>query len=119
MVNLIGYKATVVIFDLNGEYGSIGMTNDGKRNMYYDKIHTLTPSQNFKVAIDQLHLNTVIGILVNALHLTRNISTRIQTHMERTQRTRQTNLQNLAKRSRTSTATNTSATPWLPGFIRS
>src|SRR5512136_777582 len=69
MVNLIGYKATVVIFDLNGEYSSLGMTNDGKRNMYYDKIHTLTPAQNFKVALDQLHLHTVMGILVNALHL--------------------------------------------------
>jgi hypothetical protein len=40
MVNLVGYKATVVIFDLNGEYSSLGLTNDGKRNMYYDKIHT-------------------------------------------------------------------------------
>lgn len=69
MVNLVGYKATIVIFDLNGEYSSLGMTNDGKRNMYFDKIHTITPSQNFKVALDQLHLNTVMGILVNALHL--------------------------------------------------
>ncbi len=69
MVNLVGYRATVVIFDLNGEYTSLGMSNDGKRNMYYDKIHTLTPGQNFKVALEQLHLNTVMGILVNALHL--------------------------------------------------
>ncbi len=69
MVNLVGYKATVVIFDLNGEYSSLGMTQDGKRNMYYDKIHALTPAQNFKVAIDQLHLNVVMGILVHALHL--------------------------------------------------
>jgi energy-coupling factor transporter ATP-binding protein EcfA2 len=69
MTNLVGYKATVVIFDLNGEYSNLGLTNDGKRNMYYDKIHTLAPSQNFKVALDQLHLNTVMGILVNALHL--------------------------------------------------
>ena len=43
MASLVGYKATVVIFDLNGEYGSIGMTQDGKRNMYYDKIYALTP----------------------------------------------------------------------------
>ncbi|HUT16705.1 MAG TPA: DUF87 domain-containing protein, partial [Acidobacteriota bacterium] len=43
MVSLIGYKATVVIFDLNGEYSSLGMTADGKRNMHYDKIHALTP----------------------------------------------------------------------------
>jgi DNA helicase HerA-like ATPase len=69
MASLIGYKATVVVFDLNGEYGSIGMTNDGKRNIYYDKIHALTPSQNFKVAINQLHLNVILGIMVNALHL--------------------------------------------------
>jgi DNA helicase HerA-like ATPase len=69
MVNLVGYKATVVIFDLNGEYSSLGMTQDGKRNMYYDKIHALMPAQNFKVALDQLHLNVVMGILVHALHL--------------------------------------------------
>jgi DNA helicase HerA-like ATPase len=69
MVSLVGYKATVVIFDLNGEYSSLGMSSDGKRNMYYDKIHALTPGQNFKVALDQLHLNTVMGILIHALHL--------------------------------------------------
>jgi energy-coupling factor transporter ATP-binding protein EcfA2 len=69
MASLIGYKATVVVFDLNGEYSYIGMTQDGKRNMYYDKIHVLAPSCNFKVALDQLHLNVVMGILVHALHL--------------------------------------------------
>ncbi|MGE5638067.1 MAG: ATP-binding protein [Chloroflexota bacterium] len=69
MVSLVGYKATVVVFDLNGEYSSLGLTTDGKRNMYYDKIHALTPSQNFKVAFDQLHLNVAMGILVHALHL--------------------------------------------------
>lgn len=69
MVSLVGYKATVVVFDLNGEYSSLGMTNDGKRNMYYDKIHSLMPGQNFKVALAQLHMNIVMGILVHALHL--------------------------------------------------
>jgi len=69
MVSLVGYKATVVVFDLNGEYSSLGMSADGKRNMYYDKIYALTPGQNFKVALDQLHLNTVMGILIHALHL--------------------------------------------------
>ena len=69
MVSLVGYKATVVIFDLNGEYSSLGMTADGKRNMHYNKIHALIPSQNFKVALEQLHLNVVMGILIHALHL--------------------------------------------------
>ncbi len=69
MVSLVGYKATVIVFDLNGEYSSLGLTTDGKRNMYYDKIHALTPGQNFKVAFDQLHLNVAMGILIHALHL--------------------------------------------------
>jgi DNA helicase HerA-like ATPase len=69
IVSLVGYKATVVVFDLNGEYSSLGMTADGKRNMYHDKIHALTPSQNFKVALEQLHLNVITGILSHALHL--------------------------------------------------
>jgi hypothetical protein len=69
MLNLIGYKATAVVFDLNGEYISLGMTADGKRNAYYNKIHVLTPSQNFKVALKQLNLHVLLGILIHALHL--------------------------------------------------
>ncbi|HVP26894.1 MAG TPA: ATP-binding protein [Candidatus Bathyarchaeia archaeon] len=69
MANLVGYKATVVVFDLNGEYVSLGMTADGKRNAYHDKIHVLTPSQNFKVALKQLNLHVLLGILIHALHL--------------------------------------------------
>ncbi len=69
MLNLIGYKATVVVFDLNGEYLSLGMTADGKRNVYYDKIHVLTPSENFKVALKQLNLHVLLEILIHALHL--------------------------------------------------
>ncbi len=69
MVNLVGYKATVVVFDLNGEYVSLGLTSDGKRNSNYDKIHVLTPSQNFKLALKQLNLHVMLGILIHALHL--------------------------------------------------
>jgi DNA helicase HerA-like ATPase len=69
MVNLVSYKATVVVFDLNGEYVSLGMTPDGKRNAHHNKIHVLTPSQNFKVALRQLNLHVLLGILVHALHL--------------------------------------------------
>jgi len=69
MVNLVQYKATVTVFDLNGEYLSLGLTSDGKRNACHDKIHVLTPSQNFKVALKQLNLNVLLGILIHALHL--------------------------------------------------
>ncbi|MBS7615630.1 ATP-binding protein [Candidatus Bathyarchaeota archaeon] len=69
ITSLLQYKATVVVFDLNGEYAGLGMTSDGKRNAYYDKIHVLTPSQNFKAALKQLHLNVLLNILIHALHL--------------------------------------------------
>jgi DNA helicase HerA-like ATPase len=69
MLNLVGYKATVVVFDLNGEYQSLGMTADGKRNALHDKIHALTPGQNFKVALKQLNLHVLLSILIHALHL--------------------------------------------------
>ena len=69
MLNLIRYGATVVVFDLNGEYISLGMTSDGKRNAYHNKIHVLTPSQNFKAALKQLHLHVLLNILIHALHL--------------------------------------------------
>jgi hypothetical protein len=69
MLNLVEYKATVVVFDLNGEYVSLGNTADGKRNACYNKIHVLTPSQNFKAALRQLNLHVLLGILINALHL--------------------------------------------------
>ncbi len=69
MVNLMQYKATVVVFDLNGEYVSLGMTSDGKRNANYSKLHVLTPSQNFKVALKQLDLHVLLGMLIHALHL--------------------------------------------------
>jgi len=69
MLSLVGYKATVVVFDLNGEYGSLGITSDGKRNAYYNKIHVLTPAQNFKVALKQIHLHILLNILIHALHL--------------------------------------------------
>jgi DNA helicase HerA-like ATPase len=69
MASLVAYKATIVVFDLNGEYISLGMTSDGKRNVNYDKIHVLTPSKNFKVTLKQLSLHILLGILVHALHL--------------------------------------------------
>jgi DNA helicase HerA-like ATPase len=69
MVSLVGFKATVVVFDLNGEYLSLGTTADGKRNACYDKIHVLTPSQNFKLSLRRLNLHVLLGILIHALHL--------------------------------------------------
>jgi DNA helicase HerA-like ATPase len=69
MASLIDYKAIVVIFDLNGEYSSLGLSTEGKKNRYFEKIHELIPAKNFKVSINQLHLNIVMGIMIHALNL--------------------------------------------------
>lgn len=69
MVSLVGFKATVVVFDLNGEYISLGTTADGKRNACYGKIHVLTPAENFKLSLRRLNLHVLLGILIHALHL--------------------------------------------------
>jgi hypothetical protein len=69
ITSLLQYKAVVVVLDLNGEYAGLGLTSDGKRNAYYNRIHVLTPAQNFKVALKQLHLNVILNILIHALHL--------------------------------------------------
>ncbi|MBC7131186.1 ATP-binding protein, partial [Candidatus Bathyarchaeota archaeon] len=69
ITSLLQYGATVVVLDLNGEYAGLGITSDGKRNAYYDKVHVLTPGENFKVALSQLHLNELMSILIHALHL--------------------------------------------------
>ena len=69
MLDLVRYEATVVVFDLNGEYISLGMTSDGKRNAQYNKIHVLTPSQNFKVVLKKLHLHVLLNVLIHAMHL--------------------------------------------------
>ena len=69
IANLIEYKATVVIFDLNGEYSSLGLSIEGKRNKYFEKIHELIPSVNFKISLNQLPLNVIMGIMNNALKL--------------------------------------------------
>ncbi|MGD8566121.1 MAG: ATP-binding protein [Candidatus Bathyarchaeota archaeon] len=69
ILNLIKYGAVVVVFDLNGEYINLGMTSDEKRNGFYNKIHVLTPSYNFKVALKELNLHVLLNILIHALHL--------------------------------------------------
>lgn len=69
ITSLIHYGATVVVLDLNGEYAGLGITSDGKRNAYYDKVHVLAPGENFKVALSQLHVNELMSILIHALHL--------------------------------------------------
>ncbi len=69
VLSLVQYGASVVVFDLNGEYAGLGYSSDGARNAYYHRIHVLTPGRNFKLMLGQLKLRVILSILVHALHL--------------------------------------------------
>jgi hypothetical protein len=69
VINLANWGAPVVVLDLNGEYGSLGLTPEGQKNEYSHKIHVLTPGGNFKVALVQTRLRIIMNILIHALNL--------------------------------------------------
>lgn len=69
ITSLIHHGATVVVFDMNGEYVGLGLTSDGKWNAYHNRVHVLTPGQNFKAALKNVNLNILLDILIHALHL--------------------------------------------------
>ncbi|MEM1607433.1 MAG: ATP-binding protein [Candidatus Bathyarchaeia archaeon] len=69
VLGLIKYGATTVIFDLNGEYKSLGLNLNGGRNEFYNRIHVLIPGGNFKVTLAQAGLSVIMKILVHALNL--------------------------------------------------
>jgi DNA helicase HerA-like ATPase len=68
-LSLLGHGAPVVVLDLNGEYASLGYSEDGKKNEYNSRVNVLTPGENFKVALAQMKLRTVLNILIHALNL--------------------------------------------------
>jgi len=69
VLGLVQHGAPVVVLDLNGEYASLGLENDGKKNQYHNKVHVLTPGSNFKVTLSQMKLKVMINILLHALNL--------------------------------------------------
>jgi len=69
VLSLVGYGAPVVVLDLNGEYAHLGYTSDGKKNEHHQKIHALTPGENFKVTLAQMKLRVILNVMVHALNL--------------------------------------------------
>ncbi|TRO51383.1 ATP-binding protein [Candidatus Bathyarchaeota archaeon] len=69
VLGLVDYKATVVVLDLNGEYTGLGVSSNGGRNEYSNRVHVLTPGANFKVSLAQMGLAVIMKIMVHALGL--------------------------------------------------
>lgn len=68
-LSLVDHGAPVVILDINGEYTGLGRNVEGRPNDFHEKIHILTPKQNFQLTLKQLGIRVMLSILVNALHL--------------------------------------------------
>lgn len=69
VLGLLQYGATVIVLDINGEYINLGLADDDTKNEHYEKIHVLSPGQNFKVTLYQTNLYAVMRILTYALNL--------------------------------------------------
>jgi hypothetical protein len=69
VLGLVDYKATVVVFDLNGEYTGLGLSSSGGDNEYSNKVHVLTPGANFRISLAKMELRVMLNILVHALNL--------------------------------------------------
>ncbi|MBS7615047.1 ATP-binding protein [Candidatus Bathyarchaeota archaeon] len=69
VLGLVRHGATVVILDINGEYTNLGLSEDGTKNEIFEKIHVLSPGENFKVTLYQTNLYVIMRILTYALNL--------------------------------------------------
>jgi hypothetical protein len=69
VLGLVEHGATVIVLDLNGEYTNLGLTPDETRNKFHQRIHVLSPSENFKVTLYQTNLLVIMRILTYALNL--------------------------------------------------
>lgn len=63
ITSLAEYGATVVVFDINGEYLGLSETIDGTASRIADKHIILSPGENFRVSVEDAGLKTMTDIL--------------------------------------------------------
>ncbi len=66
---LVEYGAYIIVFDLNDEYSGIGLDKDGKPNIIYDKVVSLTPGVSLRFTLDYIGLSGMINMLQHALDI--------------------------------------------------
>jgi len=69
VLGLVDHKGTVIVLDLNGEYTHLGLTSEGGKNQYHERVHILTPGLNFRVTLSQIGLSVMLKVLMHALDL--------------------------------------------------
>jgi len=63
VVGLVEYGARILVFDVNGEYGGLSKKIDGSDSELSDRLKVMIPGWNFKTAIEDAGLKTMLDIL--------------------------------------------------------
>jgi energy-coupling factor transporter ATP-binding protein EcfA2 len=66
---LVEHGAYGLIFDLNDEYGYIGLKSDNTRTSVASNIHVLKPGKDFKFGLANLGLRAVVSLLQHSLEM--------------------------------------------------
>ncbi len=72
ILGLISHGAPCLVLDVNGEYGGLGLNQDGTPNQFYGKIKVLKPGVNFKVTLAYAGKAAINNILVHVLSTPEN-----------------------------------------------
>lgn len=67
VTSLAEYGATVVVFDINGEYLGLSETVDGAMSRMAGRHFVLMPGENFRVSVEDAGLKTIADILQHIL----------------------------------------------------
>ena len=67
ITSLAEYGATVVVFDINGEYIGLSETVNGSVSRMAGRHYVLTPGENFRVSVEDAGLKTMADILQHIL----------------------------------------------------
>jgi DNA helicase HerA-like ATPase len=70
--NLVKEGGICVVFDVNGEYINIGYDEDNEKTQLYDKVHVITPGNNFQVTLQYTGLGVFLRIISSVLDLPEN-----------------------------------------------
>lgn len=63
--SLVEHGATVVVFDVNGEYINLGRSRGGAPNNIYGRTKVLEPGTSFKITVKEAGLGVMLNILAH------------------------------------------------------
>jgi len=66
---LVQYGATVIVFDLNNEYGGLAWNKDGSHSALHDRLLILEPGKRLTFSLGYIGKSAVSGMLRNALDM--------------------------------------------------